>query len=75
MLKDGISFRYVVLDTWEKFGYSPMEWDEIDKETQMELVQKRNLDLDHEEWIKEKSRENDGSSGNPRRRKPKKKRR
>lgn len=56
MLKDGISFRYVVLDTWEKFGYTPKQWDSIDKDTQMELIQKRNLDLEHEEWIKEQSK-------------------
>lgn len=56
MLKDGISFRYVVLDTWEKFGYTPNQWDRIDKDTQMELIQKRNLDLEHEEYIKEQSK-------------------
>jgi hypothetical protein len=56
MLKDGISFRYVVLDTWEKFGYTPNQWDKIDKDTQMELIQKRNLDLEHEEYIKEQSK-------------------
>lgn len=56
MLKDGISFRYVVIDTWEKFGYTPNQWDRIDKDTQMELIQKRNLDLEHEEYIKEQSK-------------------
>lgn len=56
MLKDGISFRYVVLDTWEKFGYTPNQWDKIDKDTQIELIQKRNLDLEHEEYIKEQSK-------------------
>lgn len=56
MLKDGISFRYVVLDTWEKFGYTPNQWDRIDKDTQMELIQKRNLDLEHEEWVKEQQK-------------------
>ncbi|MFW5981479.1 MAG: hypothetical protein ACOCRU_02760, partial [bacterium] len=55
-LKDGISFRYVVLDTWEKFGYTPNQWDKIDKDTQMELIQKRNLDLAHDEWLKEQSK-------------------
>lgn len=67
MLKDGISFRYVVLDTWEKFGISPKQWDETDKETQMEMIQKRNLDLEHEEYIKEQSKkESERKKGNRR---------
>lgn len=56
MLKDGISFRYIVLDTWEKFSITPKQWDETDRETQMEMIQKRNLDLEHEEYIKEQSK-------------------
>ena len=69
MLKDGISFRYVVLDTMEKFGISPVEWDKLDRDTQLELVAKRNLDLEHEEWVKEQSKKevNNNKKGNRRR--------
>lgn len=56
-LKDGISFRYVVLDTMEKFGISPVEWDKIDKDTRLEMIAKRNLDYEYEEYIKEQSKQ------------------
>lgn len=49
--------RYVVLDVWEKFGYTPQEWDNIDKETQLELVQKRSLDIEHSEWEEEQAKD------------------
>jgi len=44
-----------VLDVWEKFGYTPMEWDNIDKQTQLELIAKRNLDEEHNRYLKEKA--------------------
>lgn len=56
MLKDGISFRYVVLDTMEKFSCPPPVWDDIDKDTQLEMIAKRNKDLEHENYIQEKNR-------------------
>mgnify|MGYP000503478840 CR=1 FL=1 len=56
MLKDGISFRYVVLDTMEKFSCPPPMWDKIDKETQLEMIAKRNKDQEHDDWLKEKQK-------------------
>lgn len=48
--------RYVILDIWEEYGYTPQEWDEIDKQTQLELISKRRLDRDHEEYLKEEAK-------------------
>lgn len=56
MIKDGISFRYVVLDTMEKFSISPVEWDKISKDTQLELIAKRNKDVEHAEWEREQQK-------------------
>jgi len=64
MLKDGISFRYVVLDTMEKFSMSPFEWDKLNRETQLELIAKRNKDLEHEDWLKEQQKKEINKKGN-----------
>jgi hypothetical protein len=43
--------RYQVLSCWEKFSISPLEWNKIDKQTQMDLLAKLFLDNERDARI------------------------
>ena len=32
----------------ERYGYTPKEWDQIDKTTRLEMIEKRNLEIEME---------------------------
>jgi len=57
LIEDGVSLRYIALDTMQKFGMSPLDWEKLNKKQQLELIAKRQLDIKQENHIKKKMKE------------------
>ncbi|MFW6377467.1 MAG: hypothetical protein ACOCZ5_02360 [bacterium] len=54
------------MSVWEKWGISPLEWQKIDKQTQMDLLTKMILDNERDQRLREKQSENSNNKGRTR---------
>lgn len=50
--------RYMVHEVWQKYSISPLEWEKVDKQIQLEMISKVMLDNERESRIRQQMNEN-----------------
>ena len=51
-----MSLRFQTLSLLEKYSYTPKQWDNIDRQTQVEMIAKHQLEIERDKRIHEKNK-------------------